>query len=111
QQEVLSIYNQELELIDPIIEDNTCENLAIIYEINGQRGSETTEISVIEGDDVGLFLNLNSVDYSVTNPDGVVLSSPILNNITTAQAGVYSIRPSNVAGGEEVAPKLIFVDC
>ncbi|MBO3097275.1 discoidin domain-containing protein [Gelidibacter pelagius] len=69
-----------------------CEDLSITYEINsGPRVDGATEVTVNEGDDIGLFLNLEGVAYTVTDPSDNVLSSPIVSNISSGQSGLYTV--------------------
>ena len=91
EQEILRIYNDELASLEIVVEDNSCENLEIVYEINGERNGGVSEITVNAGDEVGLFLSSQSVPYIVKDPGGILLNSHIISNITTAQAGVYSV--------------------
>ncbi len=109
EEEIQSIYNSELAALEIVVEDNSCENLAIVYEINGERDSGASEITVNAGDEVGLFLNSESVPYTVTDPNGSVLSSHIISDITTNQAGVYSVSATSKESSEGGAPILEYV--
>jgi len=72
----------------------TCENLEIVYDINGESGSGDTEITVTEGDDITLSINLEDVTmYTVTDPNGVDLSTNAntINDIAINQSGLYTV--------------------
>lgn len=69
-----------------------CEELAIIYEINGESGTGETEITVTESDDVGLFLNSDIVTDTIKAPDAIVLPSNTINSIGLGQSGLYTVR-------------------
>ncbi|SDI03241.1 discoidin domain-containing protein [Winogradskyella thalassocola] len=88
-EEIQSIYDSERGVV---VGDNSCENLEIVYDINGDIDSGFSEISVNVGDDVGLFLNSESIDYTLRAPDGSIINSNVLDDITLAQSGLYSIN-------------------
>ena len=69
----------------------TCDDLLIESQINSDlRVRGEAVITVSEGSDVGLYLNFPGIDYTVTGP-GNVSSSPLINDITIAQSGQYSV--------------------
>ncbi|WP_051209827.1 discoidin domain-containing protein [Gelidibacter mesophilus] len=88
-EEIQNIYNNERGVV---VDGKSCEDLEIVYEINGVRNSGATEITVNEGDDVGLFLNIETVDHTLRAPDGSILNNNIITDITNAQAGLYTIN-------------------
>ncbi|MBC3846765.1 discoidin domain-containing protein [Winogradskyella echinorum] len=88
-----------------------CEELAIIYEINGESGTGETEITVTEGDDIGLFLNSDIVTYTVEDPNAIVLPSNTINNISLGQSGVYTVRSTiGITPQNPIDPILIYYD-
>ncbi|MBA6152940.1 discoidin domain-containing protein [Gelidibacter gilvus] len=81
-----------------------CEDLSIAYQINSdQRVDGVTEVTVAAGDDIGLFLNLEGVDYTVTDPSDTVLNSPIISDISSEQSGLYTVT-------SDLHPIVHFVD-
>ncbi|HUH27826.1 MAG TPA: discoidin domain-containing protein [Gelidibacter sp.] len=71
-----------------------CEELNLTYQVNDSSISNAPlEITVNEGDDIALFLDLEGIDYTITSPNNEVIG-PIVENITNSQAGLYSIRPT-----------------
>jgi hypothetical protein len=88
-----------------------CEELAIVYEINGESGTGETEINVTVGDDIGLFLNSEIVTYTVEDPNATILPSNTINNIGLAQSGLYTLRSTlNIVPGSFSDPILLYVD-
>ncbi|EDP70380.1 galactose oxidase-related protein [Flavobacteriales bacterium ALC-1] len=87
-----------------------CEELAIVYEINGESGTGETEINVTVGDDIGLFLN-SDVAYTVEDPNAIVLPSNTINNIGLGQSGVYTVKSTlDLVPGNFSDPVLLYVD-
>ncbi|GGW73958.1 putative secreted protein (Por secretion system target) [Winogradskyella epiphytica] len=104
-EEIQTIYNNELGIV---VDGSSCEDLEIVYEINGESNSGASEITLNEGDDLGLYLNSNSVDYTVRAPDGSILNANEINGITNADAGLYTIN-SSLEFQFQVDPMLISV--
>ncbi|MBO3097276.1 discoidin domain-containing protein [Gelidibacter pelagius] len=69
-----------------------CEETEISYQINnsGPRQIGGTEITVGEGDTVELFANL--ANYTITGPNGVVVTANTMNDILPSQAGTYTVN-------------------
>jgi hypothetical protein len=87
-EEIQNIYNNEKGFV---IDEKACENLSIVYEVNGQSDTGDSEIIVNEGDDVSLYLSSDEVDFITIAPDGSILNINLIENITTAQSGLYTI--------------------
>ncbi|WP_051209826.1 galactose oxidase-like domain-containing protein [Gelidibacter mesophilus] len=88
--EIQSIYNAERKIVK---NDNPCDDVTLVYEVNGKRDNGAKELTLKVGDSIGFFLNKDDIDFEeikVIGPDGeTFLNSNIINGITTAQAGVY----------------------
>ncbi|MFT5847916.1 discoidin domain-containing protein [Psychroserpens sp.] len=88
----------------------SCENLEIVYDINGESGTGETDLFVSVGDDIGLSLNLQDVAYTVTAPDGSVVPGNVINDIAISQSGLYSVNSIiNTAPQAQADPTLLFV--
>lgn len=107
EQEIRVIYNKEKGIV---IDDRSCENLTIVYEVNGVSGSGDSEITVNVGDDVELSLSSEAVDFTLRGPDGSILTSNMITDITIPQAGLYSIYSDNGVLPQAQDPVLIYVD-
>lgn len=86
-QEIKAIYDNE---IDVIVAESPCDAIALEYEVNGERDSRRKEITVRQGDTIGLFLDVEDIDYTVSNPDGIELPNHVIENIT--QSGLYKLN-------------------
>lgn len=106
-QEIQEIYTNEKSIV---IDDKACENLSIVYEVNGQSGTGDSEITVNQGDDVSLSLSSEDVDYTLRAPDGSILSNNLLENITIAQSGLYSINSPLNEFQQTEDSTILFVD-
>lgn len=88
EEEIKDIYLKE---IDVILNTGPCDDIALIYEINGIKNNGMKEISVLAGDDVALYLDPEFADYTITRSDGTVLNSNILDNIIVSQSDTYTV--------------------
>lgn len=88
----------------------SCEETEISYQINnsGARQIGGTEITVGEGESVELFANLSN--YTLRDPNGAVVNANTINNISTTQAGVYTINTTFIRTMPTAAPLLHYVD-
>lgn len=88
--EIQSIYSKERKIV---VNDDPCDDIALVYDINGKKDSDLKEIMVREGDNIELSLDVPGIDYTVTFEDDTTpLSSPVINSITSAQAGLYKVN-------------------
>ena len=88
---------QTLQLtVDPLTGGgNACEGVTIIpeYNLNGIWGSGDTSLSVHEGITIRLSALPNTVQYTITLPDGsVVGDNYYLGAITSSDSGIYTIN-------------------
>lgn len=87
----------------------TCQETQITYEINGgPREIEAAEVTISEGDSIELFANLEN--FTLTDPNGTTVNGNTINNITTAQAGIYSVKSTFKQAAPTAAPILHYVD-
>lgn len=71
-----------------------CEDLGLTYQVNDSSVNDApSQITVSEGDNIGLFLELEGIDYTVRNPSNEEID-PFIENITSSQAGLYSVTPT-----------------
>ncbi|WP_169817225.1 LamG-like jellyroll fold domain-containing protein [Gelidibacter algens] len=86
-QEISSIYNKERDVVNV---EGPCDEVALEFELNGVRDGRRKEITVREGDTVGFFLDVEGIDYTVSDPFEVQLSDNVIENIT--QSGLYTVN-------------------
>lgn len=72
-----------------------CEDLSVSYQVNGGAIiNGGTGISVVHGDNVALFLNHPDIEFRVQDANNNIITNGLINNITSAQAGIYTILPN-----------------
>ena len=86
-QEIKAIYDKE---VDVVFVEGPCDAMALEYEINGKRDGRRKEITMREGDTLGLFLDVQGIDYSVFDTSNNELPSHIIQNIS--ESGVYTLK-------------------
>ncbi len=87
--EIKNIYSNES---DVVLKTGPCDDVVLSYEVNGSGKKRAKEISVLEGDNVSLFLDPEILDYTITGSGGNVLSSNVMENITLGQSDIYTVH-------------------
>ncbi|MGC1632062.1 MAG: galactose oxidase-like domain-containing protein [Gelidibacter sp.] len=91
-EDIQRIYNEERKVV---VNEDPCDDVSLVYDINGKKDHGLKEIVVREGDNIELSLELEDADYaitSVTYGENNIPSSSIITSITSAQTGTYKVN-------------------
>ncbi|WP_223266448.1 galactose oxidase-like domain-containing protein [Gelidibacter gilvus] len=88
--EILAIYNKERQ---DLVSEGPCDDFTLSYEVNeDDRFNLRKEISVVVNDKVNFFIDDDKAEFTIKNPQGDLLDGHVLQNMTTAQSGEYTIN-------------------